>query len=92
MNWLNSQKFRVMEWPPQSSDLSPIKNLQSFLKIKLAKYENPPSGINELWERIEDNWEATPSSYVANLYDSKPNRMADLKKSKVYGDNTKKEH
>ena len=35
-------------------------NPWGYLKRRLAEYEHPPSGIQELWKRIEEEWEKIP--------------------------------
>ncbi|KAI7849540.1 hypothetical protein BDC45DRAFT_593475 [Circinella umbellata] len=45
-----------MGCPPQSSDLNHIENKWNLLKQRLFRFENVPSGINELWERICKVW------------------------------------
>ena len=42
-----------MKQPAQSSDMNPMENLWSILKRRLAKYNNPASGVHELWERTQ---------------------------------------
>lgn len=83
-DWLNSQTFRVMEWPPQSPDLNPIENLWSYLKNRLGDYDEPPSSISQLWERVHDEWQKIPTEYISKLYESMPNRLIQLKKAKGY--------
>ena len=46
-----------MVWPAQSPDLNLIEHLWGFLKRKLSEHKHPPSGIYELWERIQMEWE-----------------------------------
>ena len=51
-----------MVWSPQSADLDPIENLWHHLKTRLGDYERPASGIAELWERVQKEWEAITAS------------------------------
>ena len=46
--WFQTNNIRLLDWPPQSSDLNPIEHLWVYLKKKLNSYETEPSGINEL--------------------------------------------
>ena len=47
----------MLDWPSSSPNLNPIEHLWAHLKRVLAKYPDPPRGINELWERVEAEWE-----------------------------------
>ena len=51
-----------MQWPPQSADLNPIEHLWHHLKIRLGEYDTPASGIAELWERVQKEWNDIPAS------------------------------
>ena len=68
-------KIQVMEWPPQSPDLNPIEHLWGVLKRKLAGYENPPTSIKELWERVQVEWEAISVQECQKLIESMPDRI-----------------
>jgi transposase len=46
--------LEVMKWPAQSPDLNPIEHLWFHLKQRLAAYPTPPSGVHELWERVQE--------------------------------------
>lgn len=81
-NWMQRQKFGNLKWPPQSPDMNPIENLWSHVKSKLAEYSSPPSGVNELWERTRDIWDAIPTDFVLRYTRSMPNRIHELKNSK----------
>jgi len=80
--WFVDHGIEVMKWPPQSPDLNPIEHLWCQIKKQLAGYETPPSGMLELWERIEKEWDAIPSSVCQNLIESMPRRVEAVLKAK----------
>jgi len=80
--WLSSQEFDVLPWPAQSPDLNPIEHLWSEVKRKLNKFERPPKGMLELWERIEATWNEIIPQICQNLIDSMPRRIIDVIKAK----------
>ncbi|KIJ61368.1 hypothetical protein HYDPIDRAFT_31453 [Hydnomerulius pinastri MD-312] len=61
-NWLEEQEFRTMKWPAQSADLNPIEHIWCYLKKRLGEYEIPAKGIEELWKRVEKEWNKIPAS------------------------------
>jgi transposase len=80
--WLSGQRFSVLEWPPQSPDLNPMEHLWAHLKRQLNKYESPPKGILELWERIEEQWNKIDQATCMNLIESMPRRVEAVIKAK----------
>jgi transposase len=64
-----------MVWLAQSPDLNPIEHLWGLLKRRLTRHKYPPSGIYELWERIEDDWEEIPAKECQKLIESMPRRV-----------------
>lgn len=81
-NWLNDHGFEVLEWPRYSPDLSPIENLWSQVKQDLGDYDEPASGMLELWEWVQEKWEAIPAKKCQELIESMPRRMAAVIKAK----------
>ena len=75
-NWLIDSGLDVMVWPPQSADLSPIEHLWHYLKKRLAEYEVEARSIQELWERVQTEWDKIPASVCQNLIESMPRRIA----------------
>lgn len=73
--WLFKQPFMVLSWPSQSPDLNPIEHLWAHLKRQLNRYESPPKGMLELWERVEAEWSKIDKSVCINLIDSMPRRI-----------------
>ena len=74
-NWLNDSGLEVMRWPPQSADLNPIEHLWHYLKRKMGEYEVPLKSIQELWERVQKEWDNIPASVCQNLIESMPRRV-----------------
>ena len=81
-NWLDEQPFEVLDWPPQSPDLNPIEHLWAILKRRLNQYERPPSGMVELWERIEAEWNKIGVDDCLKLIESMPKRIEAVLKAK----------
>lgn len=49
--------WTVMDWPAQSADLSPIENIWHYLKDQLRKYPRLPSSKDDLFTRLQTEWE-----------------------------------
>jgi transposase len=80
--WFEDHGIEVMLWPAHSPDLNPIEHLWVHVKNELKKYEEPASGVFELWERVESVWEAIPASVCQNLIESMPRRVQAVYKAK----------
>jgi transposase len=80
--WLEEQDFQTMDWPAQSPDLNPIEHLWSHLKRRLGEYQVPPSGMLELWGRVEMEWDRIPPSVCQELIKSMPKRIMAVIKAK----------
>ncbi len=81
-NWLANQEFDVLSWPAQSPDLNPIEHLWSEVKRRLNKFDSPPKGMLELWERVEQIWNEIRPETCQNLINSMPRRVCDVIKAK----------
>jgi transposase len=80
--WFKDHGFTVMIWPAQSPDINPIEHLWVHIKTKLGEWEEPPQGIQELWERVQKLWDEIPASVCQNLIESMPRRVEALYKAK----------
>jgi len=80
--WLDGQEFRTMVWPAQSHDLNPIEHLWGYLKRRLAECEHHPKGMEELWRRIEEEWNKIPAEVCQGLIESMPRRIEAVFKAK----------
>jgi transposase len=82
MAWLEDHGFKVLSWPAQSPDLNPIEHLWEHLKRRLGEYDRAPSGILELWERVQVEWDKITADVCQNLIESMPRRVAAVVKAK----------
>lgn len=80
--WFANNHFEVLSWPAQSPDLNPIEHLWSHLKRKLGEYNQPPGGMIELWERIQEVWDKIEPSVCQGLIESMPRRVLAVLKAK----------
>jgi len=81
--WLDNQPFSVInDWPAQSPDLNPIEHIWAHLKRRLNQYDAPPSGMNALWERLENEWNQITKETCQNLIESMPQRLQAVLKAK----------
>lgn len=80
--WFKQQSFGLLQWPAQSPDLNPIEHLWALVKRRLNRYESAPSGILELWDRVQEIWCSISAEDCKRLYDSMPRRIAAVLASK----------
>jgi hypothetical protein len=81
-SWFQDNGFRVLSWPAQSPDLNPIEHLWDHLKRKLGEYERAPSGIEELWERVQKEWNKIDADVCQRLIESMPRRVEAVLRAK----------
>lgn len=57
-----------LPWPAFSPDLSPIEQVWSYIKKRLAgqKFDDP----DQLFDAIEQEWRAIPNEVIHNIYSS----------------------
>ena len=80
--WYKDNGIELLPWPAQFADIAPIEHLWGHLKNRLKEYDHPPSGILELWERVEKEWNKIQPEVVQNLIESMPSRVAAVVKAK----------
>ena len=68
--WVQDHGLECQLWPAQSPDLNPIEQLWTHVKRRLGDYKTPPTGILELWERIQDEWDKTDPKVCQDLIES----------------------
>jgi hypothetical protein len=80
--WLEEHEMEVLLWPANSPDLNSIEHLWTYVKDRLKEYEGPPSGVLELWKRVENVWNDIPPEVCQNLIESMPRRIQAVIKAK----------
>jgi len=63
----------VLEWPSQSPDLNPIKNLWGELKREVGK--TLCQNKSQLWDFVQREWYNIPIGTCRKLLSSMPRRM-----------------
>jgi len=71
--------LKILPWPANSPDMSPIENLWSYLanKLKGKEFRNK----NELFAAVSEEWDRIPMDLIHKLYDSMPDRINALLKA-----------
>ena len=73
--WFEDNNIQVLVWPAQSPDINPIEHLWVHLKRKFLEYPSPPKGVQELWDRVAEEWNKIPPETCQNLIESMPRRV-----------------
>ena len=74
--WISERQIAVLDWPAQSPDLNPIEHLWGHLKRRMCDYNDSPTSIHSLWERLELEWHSIPASVCRELIESMPRRVS----------------
>ena len=80
--WFTRNKTPLLPWPSQSPDLNPIENLWSYLDYKLK--DRHPRNKTELFQVLQEGWNAIPIDLLMKLSDSMPDRIEAVLKAKGY--------
>jgi transposase len=80
--WFQDNKVELLDWPAQSPDLNPMEHIWCQLKSQLAKYENDPVSMQELWQRVDAEWIKISQTFCMNLIESMPRRISAVVKAK----------
>ena len=73
LEWLSTKKINVLEWPSQSPDLNPIKNL--WHQFKIAVHKRSPCNFTELEQFCAEEWANIAQARCAKLVETYPNSL-----------------
>lgn len=80
LKWFKDNQIKILDWPPQSPDLSPIEHLWTVLKTKVA--QSKCSSKELLKEKIRTEWNELSSETCKKLVDSMPRRIESVIRAK----------
>ena len=82
--WLADQGItgeRIMDWPPQSPDLSPIENMWSIIKRKVYENGRQFGSKKDLWEAIKETLAQISPEVIQKLTSSVDERLVKVLKN-----------
>ena len=80
--WLKKKHIKVLEWPSQSPDLNPIKNLWRELNLRVAKWQ--PRKLKDLERICKKEWTKIPPKFCANLLKNYNKRLTSVLANKGF--------
>lgn len=82
MTWLLEHGIELLDWPPNSPDLSPIENIWSILKRQIRRrfphlrdLKDNEEDRAEFQRCVEDAWRAIPQAQIVACIDSLERRL-----------------
>jgi len=74
--YLTSQKVKLLQWPAQSPDLSPIENLWKQIKDKIARRRHRVKNIGMMERALIEIWPEIEGDSLLKLNASMGRRLA----------------
>ena len=71
--------INLLEWPPQSPDLSPIENIWFQLKLRISARRHEIRTYAQMVQAIQEEWEALPRNLFAKYAATMKTRLMILK-------------
>ena len=80
--WLNHQRWTVMDWPAQSPDLNVIEHCWG--EVDKVIRDKKPGNNKQLWKVVENAWNDLSASYCQKLVNSMHERCESVLKKRGY--------
>ncbi|KAG2192552.1 hypothetical protein INT47_012776 [Mucor saturninus] len=81
--WLRINKINyIKDWPANSPDLNPIEHLWHHLKLRLNQYDRKPTSLEDLWARIDLEWNKFTADDMKPYYEGLPRRIEEVIRAK----------
>ena len=80
--WFEDNNIRLLQWPAQSPDLNPIKNLWSEVKRRLKLLKELPKSEDDLYNKLVRVWFNIEEEYCKKLIETMPRRIRSVLKAK----------
>lgn len=81
--WLKEHSVRyINDWPSQSPDLNPMEHVWHQLKLQLSAYETHATSLDDLWRRVDLEWNKFDRNLCRKYIDSMPARIDAVIKAK----------
>ena len=77
-NWFTQKKIKLLIWPAQSPDLSPIEHIWDVIQRQIDSRPNGPSNLQELQSVVVEEWGKIPRSTLQKLIEGMPRRLKAL--------------
>lgn len=80
--WFEDNSIECMDWPAQSPDMNIIEHIWTHLKRQIRRRSPPARNATELWNVVQEEWDAIDPEFIRHLYCSIPRRVEALHKAK----------
>ncbi len=79
-SWFNDHGVTVLDWPANSPDLNPIKNLWGIVKRKMR--DTRPNNADDQKATVKETWASIPPQQCHKMITSMPRRTEAVIKAK----------
>lgn len=81
-DFLKGQKVKLLSWPPQSPDLTPIENLWKQIKGRIGHQAVRPRNVGQMEEALREVWPQITKESLLHLNASMPRWLDAVIKNK----------